>query len=235
MASVRATILRIPGARPVIEQAYRARAAGTSWRLRRGIRRRDQRTLAKLSGRTDLKLNVGSSGNHLPGWLSIDIRPDEECFGMDASKPWPFASASAEAINSEHFIEHLTLPELQVYLGEAFRVLGPGGLIRTTTPNLTGLCEIFLSEDPAKLEVHRSHGYEAATHGQMFNNYFYSWDHRHIHDFETLSLMLGQAGFVDVRHESYGHSEHERVDGIDRHDPGDIAETVLCVDAVKPS
>ena len=154
---------------------------------------------------------------------------------MDASKPWPFASASAQAINSEHFIEHLTLEEARAYFGEAYRVLRPGGLIRTTTPNLTGLSEIFLARHAAPLQVHRSHGYEAATHGEMLNNYFYSWDHRHIYDFETLSHLLRRAGFVDVREERYGQSAHEPLNGIDRHDPGEIPQTVLCVDAVKPA
>ena len=74
----------------------------------------------------------------------------------------------------------------------------------------------------AMLEVHRSHGYEAATHGDMVNNYFYSWEHRHIYDFESLATLLRSAGFEDVREASFGESAHELLRGIDRHDPDEL-------------
>jgi predicted SAM-dependent methyltransferase len=231
-------VLRVPGARPVVEAVLsrldRRRALREAERQRLAWEERDRRTLAELQGRTDLRLNVGSSGNALDGWLSIDIRPDDDCFGMDAAQSWPFETASAAAINSEHFIEHLTLPEARAYFREAYRVLRPGGVIRTTTPNLRGLCHIYMDGDPHALEVHRQHGYDAATHGDMVNNYFYSWEHRHIYDCESLAALLRDAGFVDVEEADFGRSRHSELDGIDRHDPEGLEQTVLCVDAVRP-
>lgn len=232
---IKDSLLRVPGVRPAAEVAYGGLHRLRDRRRMREIEERDRRTVRLLAGRRDLRLNVGSAGNHLDGWLSIDIRADEQCFGMDATKPWPFESASAEAINSEHFIEHLTLDEARRYFAEAHRVLRPGGLIRTTTPNLRGLAEIFTEADPAMLAVHRSHGYEAATHGDLVNNYFYSWEHRHIYDFESLAALLREAGFEDVREEAFGTSTHDLLRGIDRHDPEALVRSVLCVDAVKPA
>jgi predicted SAM-dependent methyltransferase len=233
--AVKQQVLRIPGVKPAVEAAYAQRNRVIERRRQRAIEERDARTLQQLAGRTDLRLNVGSSDNHLGGWLSIDIRADEHCFGMDAAKRWPFETASAEAVNSEHFVEHLTLQQARVYFAEAYRVLRPGGLIRTTTPNLRGLAEILIERDPRQLDVHRSHGYEAATHGAMFNNYFYSWEHRHIYDFESLAVLLGEAGFTDIREASFGESQHGLLHGIDRHDPGALKRSVLSVDAVKPA
>jgi len=232
---IKQQLLRVPGVRPAVEQAYTQVNRRRELQRRRAIEERDRRTLRELAGRTDLKLNVGSSGNHLDGWLSIDIRADERCFGMDAAKPWPFETGSAEAINSEHFIEHLELDEARAYLAEAFRVLRPAGLIRTTTPNLGGLVALFTECYPHMLEVHRSHGYAAATHGDMVNNYFYSWEHRHIYDFESLATLLREAGFADVREAAFGESEHDLLRGIDRHDPDELRRSVLCVDAVRPA
>jgi predicted SAM-dependent methyltransferase len=232
---IKRRLLAVPGVQPAVEAAYRQVHRRRERRRQREIAERDRRTLAGLKGRKDLKLNVGSSDNHLDGWLSIDIRADEHCFGMDASKPWPFESGSAEAVNSEHFIEHLELDQARVYLAEAYRVLRPGGLIRTTTPNLRGLAEILIEADAGQLEVHRSHGYEAATHGEMVNNYFYSWEHRHIYDFESLAALLAEAGFGEIREASFGESGHRLLHGIDRHDPGELRRSVLCVDAVKPA
>ncbi len=215
----------------MIETVYRTR--NETWR--RARTRRDGRRLRELSAsRSDLRLNVGASGNHLDGWLSLDLRPDDTCLGMDAARPWPLASASAEAVNSEHFIEHLTLDEARRYLAEAFRVLRPGGVIRTTTPDLRGQCVLYVEADPAVLERHRRDGYEAATHGDMLNNAFYSWDHRHIYDFESLAVLLRDAGFADVRQAAYGESAHELLRGIDRHEPEEL-RSVLCVDAAKPA
>jgi predicted SAM-dependent methyltransferase len=145
------------------------------------------------------------------------------------------ASGTAEAINSEHLIEHLTRGEARTYFSEAFRVLRPGGLIRISTPNLGGLCELFMERDPGSLEVHRSHGYQAATHGEMVNNYFYSWEHRHIYDFESLRRLLIEAGFTEVEEARFGRSNHPVLEGIDRHDPDGLERSVLCVDAVKPA
>lgn len=228
-------LLTVPGVRPTVEAAYGLANRRRDRRVRRQYAERDRRTLREVAGRTDLRLNVGASGNYLDGWLSIDIRADERCFYMDAAKPWPFTSGSAEAVNSEHFIEHLELDEARAYLAEAYRVLRPGGLIRTTTPNLGGLVELFVERDPRMLEVHRSHGYQAATHGDMVNNYFYSWEHRHIYDFESLATLLRAAGFEDVREASFGESTHALLHGIDRHDPEELRRSVLCVDAVKPA
>jgi predicted SAM-dependent methyltransferase len=119
--------------------------------------------------------------------------------------------------------------------GEAFRVLRPGGVIRTSTPDLAGIAEALAERDARTLEIHRSHGYEAATHGELVNNYVYSFGHRRLYDEETLALMLREAGFADARRQAYGESDHDVLRGIDRHDPEGLDKFVLCVEAVKPS
>ena len=230
-AALKRQILRLPGARPVVESAYRTR--NEAWRLART--RWDGRRLRRLStSQSGLRLNVGASGNHLQGWLSLDIRPDEVCLGMDATRPWPLETGCAEAVNSEHFIEHLSREEAGRYLAEAHRVLEPGGVLRTTTPDLRGLCELYLQRAPDVLDAHRSHGYRAATHGEMLNNYFYCWGHRHLYDFESLGALLQEVGFERVAQADYGHSEHELLRGIDRHGHDRLPGSILCVDAVKP-
>lgn len=206
----------------------RFHVARSRWRVRA-----DRRLVAGLVG-DDVRLNVGAGSNHLEGWVGLDLLPERPALGMDASRPWPLRSGAAAAINSEHLIEHLTLEQARVYFAEAHRVLRPGGVIRTSTPNLRGMCELLLEADPASLAVHREHGYEANTHGDMINNYFYSWDHRQIYDFETLRHLLEQIGFTEVEERPYGSSRHPLLDGIDRHDPGRLERSVLCVDAVKP-
>jgi predicted SAM-dependent methyltransferase len=202
--------------------------ARSRWRVRA-----DRRAIAGLPG-GELRLNVGAGANHLERWVGLDLLPERPALGMDASRTWPLPAGSAVAVNSEHLIEHLSPAGARAFFAEAHRVLRPGGVIRTSTPNLRGLCELLLEADPASLAVHREHGYEAATHGDMVNNYFYSWGHRQIYDFQTLRHLLTNAGFAEVEERPYGSSRHALLDGIDRHDPGRLERSVLCVDAVKP-
>lgn len=197
---------------------------------------RDRELLRSLEGRTDLRINVGSSSMHVEGWLNADLLRDPEgrCIRMDATEPWPFESSSAEAVNSEHFIEHVGVDGARSYLREAFRVLRPGGVIRTSTPDLEGLCQIYIERDPALLALHREHGYEATGFGDLVNNYFYMWGHRYIFDFEKLSELLGEAGFERVERARFGYSSHELLRGIDTHEAGALERAVVTADAVKP-
>jgi predicted SAM-dependent methyltransferase len=219
-------------ARVLIRGARRVRRAPREARLAA----RDRELLKRLAGRSDLRINVGSSSSALEGWINVDIERDPEgrCVRMDAAEPWPFQVASAEAVNSEHFIEHLDLDGARVYLREAFRVLRPGGLIRTSTPDLGAIARALLEPDQRDLDVHRSHGYVASTHGELVNNYVYGSGHRQLYDEETLALLLRDAGFVDPRRQAYGESDYDVMRGIDRHDPGGLEKLVLCLEAVKP-
>jgi predicted SAM-dependent methyltransferase len=202
----------------------------------RRFQERDRRWLEDWRGSSDLRISVGSSGAHVPGWISADIERDRDgrCLRMDATEPWPFRDGAAEAIVLEHVLEHIDPDEAPGVLSEAFRVLAPGGVVRTSLPGLDGLVQAFLDRDPEVLEAHRRHGYQARTHGDMLNNYAYMWGHRHLWDFESLRVRLEDAGFRDVEQASFGVSRHPVMQGIDQHDPAPLGALVLCVDAVKP-
>lgn len=198
-------------------------------------RRERRRLLGELAQRRDLRLNFGSGQLQLAGWINCDIHDYEDLtLRMDATDAWPFPNQSAVAVNSEHMIEHCTRGGVPDYLREAFRVLRPGGVIRTSTPDLAGICRAYLGDGP-ELDQHRVlHGYDAATRAQMVNNYFYSWDHRQLYDYETLALLLREAGFEQIERAKYCQSRHGVLRGIDRHDPDPLFTFVFAVDAVKP-
>jgi predicted SAM-dependent methyltransferase len=199
---------------------------------------RDRATLKALEGRTDLKINVGSSMAHVEGWLNVDLGRDAEgqTLRMDATAPWPFATGSAEAVNSEHFIEHIDRASAPAYFAEAFRVLRPGGVLRTSTPSLRALFDAYVHEDRALLEAHRDDGYVARTYADMLNNYLHmAGEHVYIYDEQTLTLLLEDAGFAQVESAAFGSSRHEALHGIDRHPMEELQRLVICFDAVKPA
>ena len=197
---------------------------------------RDRKRLAALRGRRGLRINMGSSGAHLDGWISVDLLGDPEGIAIrfDGAQRWPLDDGCAEAVNSEHFLEHLDPADAPRYFAEAFRVLEPGGVIRTSTPDLEGLMAVYAERDAVALTTHREHGYTACDHADLVNNYFYSWGHRHIYDFASLKRLLTEAGFTDVTRAAYGESAHDVLRGIDRHEMGHLARIVIAVDAVKP-
>jgi predicted SAM-dependent methyltransferase len=202
---------------------------------RRKIERTRRERLHAAQESNGLLLDVGTFSSHLPGWISLDIDPDEHTLRLDASKPWPFPDGRARAIRAEHMIEHLSWDGAEVCIGEMARVLEPGGVCRICTPDLEGIARAYLARAPRVLEVHSEHGYEAPTWAHLPNNYLRMWDHRFVFDFDALRFLLERAGFEQIERVGFNRSRHELLDGMDSHDPGELEVLVLCVDAVKPS
>jgi predicted SAM-dependent methyltransferase len=217
----------------LLPHALRERVAHA--RVERSTRRRSETAFKELSGRRGLLLDVGTSSTHLPGWVSLDVQPDDRALYLDATARWPLPDACAAAVRSEHMVEHLTANEVRRYLREAYRVLEPGGVLRTCTPDLEAIVRVYLERDPALLATHRSHGYDAPTWAHFVNNYVYLFGHRFVYDFEALAAMLAEEGFTEVERVVFNASRHSVLAGTDSHEMDELERIVLCVDAVKPS
>jgi predicted SAM-dependent methyltransferase len=205
-------------------------------RLDRRFAGRDRERLDALRHKEGLRVNVGSGPAKLDGWVNVDLLRDEEgdVIKLDATRPWPLRPGSVAAVNSEHFIEHLPLDAARRYLREAWASLAPGGVIRTSTPDLERLAEVYGARDERLLSEHRRHGYSAGSYAELVNNYFYSHGHRFIYDFDTLARLLAEVGFAEVERAEFGQSAYGLLRGVDRHDGGPLNRLTLAVDAVKP-
>jgi SAM-dependent methyltransferase len=80
--------------------------------------------------------------------LLFSIRPqppgESHLLYFDVRKPLPYPAETFDAINAFHIIEHLTPEEAGSFLGEAFRVLKPFGILRLSTPDLENVCRAYL-------------------------------------------------------------------------------------------
>ena len=172
------------------------------------------------------KLQLGAAENLRPGWLNTDLHGyghGDELLYLDVRKRFPLPDASFDFVFSEHMIEHLTYAEGQVCLRECFRVLRPGGTIRTATPSLERLARLYESSS----DVHRRYmqwavdtldpEVDAALPGVVVNNFFRSWGHRFIYDEQTLGHALTTAGFVDIAECDIGQSGHQELVGLEHH------------------
>ena len=231
---------KIPGLRPVLDARLRRIGRARKRREAEIKRAHDRASFEELGARGAFRINVGCGPGRLEGWVNVDILEGvwEDVLYMDATRPWPLPDGCADAVNSEHFIEHVTRAQGTTYLAEAARVLRPGGVIRTSTPSLRGSVDAYLEGDPAILAEYCAsvRGYaEAEDHADMFNNHFYEWGHRYIYDFETLAGMLEAAGFASIERAEFGMSRHPELNGIDTHERAvSLRNLVLAVDAVRP-
>lgn len=82
-----------------------------------------------------LKLNLGCSDAHTPGWSNVDLCQPAD-FIADLSKPWPWETSSVTAIRAWDIFEHL--PSKVHTMNEAHRVLVPGGLLEIFVPTTDG-------------------------------------------------------------------------------------------------
>lgn len=93
-----------------------------------------------------MKLNIGSGGKKLEGYVNVDAEPmtepDVVCnIGHDR---WPFDDDSVDEVVAEHILEHLTTPELFHCMKEMYRVCRNEATVGLRLPHPRH--DIFLSD-----------------------------------------------------------------------------------------
>jgi SAM-dependent methyltransferase len=174
----------------------------------------------------ELKLHIGCGPGHLEGWVNIDVHPAP--LAMNVLWGLPFLPGSARLIFVSHMLEHLFHPtEVKPFLAELRRVLAPGGTVRIVVPDIEQCIAAYTANDrtffasrretwtwwpknATRLEdflAYAGAGPEPAT---LFEAHKYGFD------FETLSHVLGNAGFTGIVRSDYLQSVHEelRVDHV---------------------
>lgn len=178
---------------------------------------------------TPLRLHIGSGNVRLPGWTNVDAQrlPGVDVVA-DVTRGLDLADAEAEAVFSEHFLEHLAVDDALRFLLEVYRVLAEGGWVRLTTPNLDWVWSTHyrLGGEPAEKR-------EAAL---AINRAFRGWRHQFLWNREMLAEALAACGFEAVRWCRRGESELPVFQDLERHDTyGDSEEMphILIVEARK--
>ncbi|MEO6508386.1 MAG: methyltransferase domain-containing protein [Patescibacteria group bacterium] len=172
------------------------------------------------------KLQLGSASLGFKDWLNTDLEDrDEEILALDVTKKFPLKTSSIDYIFSEHLIEHVTFQEGQVMLKECFRVLKPGGVIRTATPNLKFLIELYTTEKKTAFQKrYIKWAVDANLKGLgiyedtfVINNFVRAWGHQFIYDVKILKLALQKAGFKNIIICKPGESEDPHLQNLESH------------------
>jgi len=90
------------------------------------------------SGKAPRKVNLGSGGQPLPGYINVDVNPSAPDVDLvhDLNEyPWPFESHSVDEIRMDQVLEHLQ--DRNRAMEEIHRILRPGGVARISVPHFT--------------------------------------------------------------------------------------------------
>lgn len=81
------------------------------------------------------RLNLGCSDRHFANFTNVDLFPPADVIA-DLTERWPWDDNSIEVIRAWDLIEHL--PDKNLTMNEAFRVLKPGGCFDIEVPTTDG-------------------------------------------------------------------------------------------------
>jgi len=98
-----------------------------------------QATKNALQGVREMKINLGCGRNIMPGYFNVDC---QELPGVDlvcdCNLPIPLDDNIADEIVADDFLEHINNDKRIHIISEIWRILKPGGILRSYTPSTDG-------------------------------------------------------------------------------------------------
>ena len=189
------------------------------WLRRALYSRRTQLRLAKSDG---YRVNVGCGNRPTPGWVNIELKSTAQTFFWDCRRGLPFLDNRVTAIYCEHVFEHFhPETEAKLFVRDCLRCLRPGGVLRIVVPDAGAYLHAYTQnwERLAALTPlqqtqegwrEKRINYKGLTNVyrtkmQLVNEVFRQGNkHKYAYDEETLILVLREAGFANVVHQSFG-------------------------------
>lgn len=157
-----------------------------------------------------MKLHIGSGNVILEDWVNIDEHPYPDVIPMGLPNGLvSFGTDSIDCIYSSHFLEHLSYPDQATeFIQECYRILRPGGVIRTVVPNIESIIFAYVKDDREFFKL------QADLHPDWcitpLNHLMYSvqqdGEHKYGYDYYTLNVLLKNNGFRLIEKNDYNRS-----------------------------
>lgn len=131
-----------------------------------------------------MKLNIGSGGVDLPGYISVDRKLGLEAYPLDPEK---FPDESCDEIRASHVLEHFphaVVPEVVKHWASKLK---PGGVLKIAVPDFDWIAQAYIDGAPAPIEGYVMGGQTDADdfHKSTFNT-------------ATLIDLFRGAGLTDI-------------------------------------
>jgi len=203
------------------------------------------------------RFHLGCGPLLVPGYVNIDetfsiladplvpgnlyragVNSDVFIFRHDLRKGIPANDNDLQVIYHSHFLEHLTDEEGRSLLADCHRCLAPGGILRLAVPDFRLWCTHYHSGNTAFFDWYRQRYLEDnraryPTPASVFAAMIYIWDHKMAYDFDSLSLLLSQLSFTQIRQVPWGQSD--TIPNISQlEDDPDRAKESLVIECSKP-
>jgi SAM-dependent methyltransferase len=138
---------------------------------------------------------------------------------LDLSRPFRFEDGTFEAVLATHVLEHLHPDVAERCLGETYRVLAPGGVLRVAVPDLDAMVGEYDPADPDKFlwGIYQGRGARAKLSARHWWHY----------NAGSLEALLRRTGFREVQRCAFREGRLPDVERVDTR-PGS-----LFVEAVK--
>lgn len=150
-----------------------------------------------------MKLHLGCGKRFIPGYVHVDAIAHPHVDHVGPVDDLGFvADASVDVIYQCHLLEHFKRADTVRVLREWHRVLRPGGVLRTAVPDFAKLVEIYQRTADLQLVIGGLYGRQ----DYEFNIHYTTFDE------PTLTRVLHEAGFTDVRRYDWRATEHADVD-----------------------
>jgi predicted SAM-dependent methyltransferase len=150
-----------------------------------------------------MKLHLGCGKRKIPGFIHIDAIDFPHVDHVTTIDNLSFIQdKSVELIYNCHVLEHFKRRELFKVLSEWFRVLQPGGILRIAVPDFASLCTVYQKYEKMELVI-----------GPLFGRQDYLYNiHYNAFDLQTLTKLLEDVGFINVRRYDWRETEHADID-----------------------
>lgn len=182
------------------------------------------------------KVQLGSGGNLIDGWLNTDVDRSAP-YRLDARAPWPISDVAA--VYADNVFEHFTIEEARQVLANAFSAMRPGAVLRLCVPDVRGPAEVYLAGDAelaAMLDRHRRNGYEINHPQDVLRVILSLNDHASGYPWDEVSLTteLVAADFVAVHRCHLGESDTSDLSGLESRTEAIDERLLLVIEATRP-
>jgi predicted SAM-dependent methyltransferase len=185
----------------------------------------DRRVIANyFKSNSVRKVQIGAGSHPINGWLNSDYFPLKlNIIHIDATRKFPIESDTIDYVFNEHMIEHIPYIDAVYMLGEIYRILKPGGILRVATPDINFVFNLMnerksdVEERYVEWAVGEFTPYAHSSSKSLFvvNNFFYNFGHRFIYDKTLLERILLDVGFRVVKEMDILKSEENELTGLE--------------------